>query len=128
MKKDIDLGSFDPGQGRNLVVKLSLNEGMDNEYEDLLGKVKWVFSARGKDPAPDADPDASGDGNSSGNTGGNNGGNSITGNAGELYATASASPKTGDETRILAKCFLLILAFLAILITGRRLSRKERNI
>ena len=45
MKKDISLGEFKPGAGKNLIVKLSLSEEMDNEYQELLGKVKWVFSA-----------------------------------------------------------------------------------
>lgn len=129
MKKDIDLGSFLPGQGRNLVVKLSLDENMDNEYEELLGKVKWVFSARGKEDASNENGGGADDRNSSGNRREyDNWGNGTAAEKGEIYASAAASPKTGDETKIFAKWVVLFAALTVMFLTGRKLYRKERGI
>ena len=129
MKKEIALGSFEPGQGRNLVVKLSLDENMNNEYEDLLAKVKWVFSARGKDPDPAKRDDGSGSDGSSGNVReSESGGSSAADQKGELYATASTSPKTGDETKMFSKWIALFAALLAIFLTGRKLYRKDKSL
>lgn len=47
MKNQYSLGSFSPKQTKSLHVSLYLDEAMDNEYKDLLGKIKWVFSAEG---------------------------------------------------------------------------------
>lgn len=49
MRRDISLGSFTAGASRRLTVRLSLSPEMDNEYQELTGKVTWVFSARGED-------------------------------------------------------------------------------
>ena len=129
LKKDIALGSFQPGQGRNLVVKLSLDENMGNEYEDLLAKVKWVFSAKGNDPDPDKKNDGSGSDGSSGNVReSESGGSSAADHEGDLYVTASTSPKTGDETKLFSKWIALFAALFAIILTGRKLYRKEKSL
>ncbi|MDD5803609.1 hypothetical protein ACTQWG_16870 [Blautia sp. HCP3S3_H10_1] len=128
MKKDIDLGIFGPGQGRNLVVKLSVDENMDNEYEELLGKVKWVFSAQGEAGDSHKEQSSSGMETSREDTGeSQNGRNNTTGKEPEIYATASSSPKTGDETRIVGKWFALFAALVAMIMIGRKQCRKERN-
>ena len=49
MKENISLGKFKAGERKKLVVKLSLSPQMDNKYEKLLAKVKWVFSAKKAD-------------------------------------------------------------------------------
>lgn len=49
MKRDISLGVFEPSQSVELTVKLELDPEMDNQYESLVGKVKWVFSAEGEE-------------------------------------------------------------------------------
>ena len=36
MKENISLGDFAAGEGKSLVVKLSLSEEMDNQYQSLL--------------------------------------------------------------------------------------------
>ena len=152
MKKDISLGEFKPGAGKNLIVKLSLSEEMDNEYQELLGKVKWVFSAsqassdsssgqngngdRGHNDDENNGDDGNngnngGSGNKSGNSGGsgyNGGEESLNGAAGEkVYATASASPKTGDNTNLLARWFALFAAAVVLAVTARKLYRKEKD-
>ena len=157
MKKDISLGEFKPGAGKNLIVKLSLSEEMDNEYQELLGKVKWVFSASQASSDSSSDQNENGDrehnadenngdgrdnggsGNKSGNgnngengnnggSGYNGGGDSLNGAAGEkVYATASASPKTGDNTNLLARWFALFAAALVLAVTARKLYRKEKD-
>lgn len=47
--KEISLGSFDAGAEKMLTVKLTLSPEMDNRFQSLTGKVKWVFTARGED-------------------------------------------------------------------------------
>ena len=129
LKKDIALGSFQPGLGRNLVVKLSLDENMSNEYEDLLAKVKWVFSAKGKDPDPDKKNDGAGSDGSSGNVRENGSGeSSVADHEGDLYVTAYTIPKTGDETKLFSKWIALFAALFAIFLTGRKLYRKEKSL
>lgn len=49
MKEDIYLGTYAAGSSRELTVKLSLDEEMDNAFCDLTGKVRWVFTAKGED-------------------------------------------------------------------------------
>lgn len=44
------LGAFQSGTEKNMTVKLSVSPEMDNQYLDLLGKVRWVFTASGEDP------------------------------------------------------------------------------
>lgn len=160
MKKDISLGEFKPGAGKNLIVKLSLSEEMDNEYQELLGKVKWVFSAsqassdsssgqNGNGDRGHNDDENNGDDGNNGNNGGsgnksgngkygengnsggsgyNGGGESLNGAAGEkVYATASASPKTGDNTNLLARWFALFAAAVVLAVTARKLYRKEKD-
>lgn len=41
------LGVFKKGETKQLNVSLSLDTQMDNKYQDLLGKIKWVVYAQG---------------------------------------------------------------------------------
>lgn len=41
------LGTFSPGETKTFNVTLSLDPSMDNEYKNMLGRVKWCFSAKG---------------------------------------------------------------------------------
>lgn len=49
MKNDISLGTFKANKEKTLTVKLSMDPAMDNEFMSLTGKVKWIFTAEGKD-------------------------------------------------------------------------------
>ncbi len=49
MKREISLGKFEAKEKKELVVRLSLSPEMDNEYQKLMGKVVWVFAAKGED-------------------------------------------------------------------------------
>lgn len=49
MRSDISLGEFAAGSEKELSVKLSLSPEMDNRYQKLTAKVRWVFSAHGED-------------------------------------------------------------------------------
>lgn len=51
MRRAASLGSFRSGASEKLVVKLELSPEMDNQYMDLLGKIRWVFTAKGEDAA-----------------------------------------------------------------------------
>lgn len=45
----ISLGIFGPEQEKTLTVKLALSPEMDNRFQKLMAKVKWIFTARGED-------------------------------------------------------------------------------
>ncbi len=49
MKDNISLGSLLPHTKKELKVKLALDPDMDNEFLELSGKVKWIFTAKGED-------------------------------------------------------------------------------
>ncbi len=49
MREDIYLGTFKAKESRKLQVKLALSDEMDNRLNELTGKVRWVFTARGDD-------------------------------------------------------------------------------
>lgn len=51
MKHDINLGRFKAEDEKELKVKLSMDPAMDNEFMELIGKVKWIFTAEGDDPS-----------------------------------------------------------------------------
>jgi len=50
MRDKISLGQFAPGVEKDLLVELKLSPELDNLYQDLWGKIKWVFCAQGDDP------------------------------------------------------------------------------
>lgn len=66
MKYNISLGKFMSGEKKELQVTLSLDPAMDNHYQDLTGRVRWVFTAVGEDeeglPVETALPPVTGDG------------------------------------------------------------------
>jgi hypothetical protein len=49
MRDYISLGSFDKGQAKDLTVELKLDETIGNEYQDLVGLIKWEFLAQAVD-------------------------------------------------------------------------------
>lgn len=49
LKKEISLGSFAQGDSKELTVTLKLDPAMGNEYQKLVGKVKWTITAKGAD-------------------------------------------------------------------------------
>lgn len=49
MGKDISLGVYPAGQSGTISVQLSLSPEMDNRFQALTGKVKWVFTVEGDD-------------------------------------------------------------------------------
>lgn len=59
MKADIPLGEFAPEESKALTVTLQLAPEMGNEYQELFGLVRWVWSAAGIDTP--VDPPQTGD-------------------------------------------------------------------
>lgn len=49
MHDEISLGSFEAGKGKELNVALTIDPQIENEYQSLLGNIKWVFTAQGED-------------------------------------------------------------------------------
>ena len=75
-----------------------------------------------------AEMESNGENRNNGGSGYNGGEDSLNGAAGEkVYATASASPKTGDNTNLLARWFALFAAALVLAVTARKLYRKEKD-
>ena len=120
MKENISLGDFAAGEGKSLVVKLSLSEEMDNQYQSLLGRVNWVFSAQGagkREEDPDGSEKEYGQQNS-------REGNSQNERE-KVFSSVAASPKTGDETKAAVKWLALFGALAAMAVSSWRLYRKE---
>lgn len=65
MRYNISLGQFASGEKKELRITLSLDPAMDNHYQDLTGRVRWVFTAVGEDeeglPTETALPPVTGD-------------------------------------------------------------------
>ena len=55
MKENISLGTFNKNETKNLSVFLNVDPLMDNRYQRVLGKVKWVFTVSGGKSASDKD-------------------------------------------------------------------------
>ena len=53
MADDISLGGFAAGQGKRLNVQLMLDPQMGNEYQGIMGLIKWVWSAHGAEEPPE---------------------------------------------------------------------------
>lgn len=69
-----------------------------------------------------------GENGNSGGSGYNGGGESLNGAAGEkVYATASASPKTGDNTNLLARWFALFAAAVGSCSNCKKTVQKEKD-
>ena len=45
----------------------------------------------------------------------------------KVYATASASPKTGDNTNLLARWFALFAAAVVLAVSRKKFYRKEKD-
>ncbi|MDO4632514.1 MAG: hypothetical protein Q4B01_01505, partial [Eubacteriales bacterium] len=52
MKQNISLGTIAPGKTQEIRVDLKLSEEMDNEYQQLIGKVHWILQAKESEPDP----------------------------------------------------------------------------
>ena len=46
----VSLGTFKTGDSKTMTATLSVSPDMDNKYQELLGKIHWVFTAEGDDP------------------------------------------------------------------------------
>ena len=102
LTKGILLGRFLGKTKKELVVKLWVNAEMGNEYQNLTGKVDWVFYGEETDPNNKTADDA-GKNDQAANP-------SSYGNAGtKMGMSARISPKTDDSSEISANlCFLVI--------------------
>lgn len=98
------LGKFEAGKEKDLTVSLSVSPKMDNQYLDLLGKVRWVFTANGAD-------DENGSSNPS--------------NPKPSVSTSVATPKTGDISMVPAQ--VSFVAATILLGSGVLLIRKKEE-
>ena len=153
MKKNISLGTIEAGKEKNLNVTLAVSPDMDNRYQNLLGKVKWVFTAEETEKENqqnygNSDPDGKSDKNGqdlsdaedgsgkdeSGSGAGNgsgtgSGGSTGSGNGNNSLGTGSSvsvtGPKTGDDAPLEFLLFLCLISMTGIVIACQRKRRKK---
>lgn len=116
MKYPYSLGIFLSGETKNLHISLSLDSQMDNEYRELLGLIKWVFSASGDEsqisstePADEPHTDSPTDSNRGEPT------TPIS-----TSTPTSPNPSTGSSVRLGIFGLLSILSFALIPITYKK--------
>lgn len=118
MKYPYSLGIFASSETKNLNINLSLDSQMDNEYRDLLGLIKWVFSASGdEEQKPSTEP--TDEPVTVPTTGSDSFGNKHIGNEGD-----SVNPSTGSPVRIGVFGLLSIISFALIPITYKKSKEK----
>ena len=137
MQKNISLGTIEAGKGKNLNVTLSVSPDMDNRYQNLLGKVKWIFTAEeAENPhnSGNADPDGNSDGNGqnrsdtdsgSGTAGSGNGYGYGSNGLGTGSSVSVTGPKTGDDAPFEFLLFLCLISMAGIVIVCQRKRRKK---
>ena len=97
LKKDISLGKLKAGQDKELTVKLRISPLMPDDYQELTGKVKWVFTAAGTDSSASA----------SGSSG------------------STASVRTGDDSDIDRMLILMGASLLFLTAAWRKVRKKS---
>lgn len=115
MKYPYSLGTFSSGETKNLNISLYLDPQMDNEYRELLGLIKWVFSAEGDEgssssvtssTSSSSVPDKSDSSKPSGTS--------------TSKAPDPSNPSTGDPAQVGMYAFLSLAALVAIPITYKK--------
>ncbi|MCL1797602.1 MAG: BsaA family SipW-dependent biofilm matrix protein [Eggerthellaceae bacterium] len=56
MRYDISLGMFAPSEIKRLNVQMQVNPAMDNDYQNLIGLIKWIWTAELPDDPPPPPP------------------------------------------------------------------------
>ena len=100
MRYDISLGLFAPGMVKRLNVQLSLEPKLGDEYQNLLGRIQWVWSARGDSPETPSVPST----------------------------PPPSVPNTGDTSSVLLWAGLMgvsAVLFILTLVWGRKSQRKQ---
>lgn len=118
MKYPYSLGIFASSETKNLNINLSLDSQMDNEYRELLGLIKWVFSAYGdEEQIPSTEP--TDEPATVPTTESDSFGNKNIGGAGD-----SVNPSTGSSVRMGVFGLLSIISFALIPITYKKSKQK----
>ncbi|WP_368190754.1 hypothetical protein [Blautia sp. 1033sp1_1033st1_G9_1033SCRN_220408] len=113
LTKGILLGRFLGKTKKELVVKLWVNTEMGNEYQNLTGKVDWVFYGEETDPNNKTADDA---GKNDQVANPSSYGNADT----KMGMSARISPKTDDSSEISANLCLLVLGISMIAIYKKK--------
>lgn len=98
----ISLGKYSADSSKDMIVSLSVSPEMDNEYLNLLGKVRWVFTANGEETS--SDPGSPSKSSSS---------------------TSVGAPKTGDIS--MTPAAVSFAAATVLLCSGLILTRKKED-
>lgn len=119
MKYPYSLGIFSGYETKKLNVSLYLDPNMDNECQDLLGLIKWVFSAQGADISTTTSHETT-------STSSNNNQETGTPKSDNVVTTKSNSyfyensPITKDSVNIGLYSTLAVLSLITWLITYRK--------
>lgn len=120
LTKGILLGRFLGKTKKELVVKLWVNTEMGNEYQNLTGKVDWVFYGEETDPNNKTADDA-GKNDQAANP-------SSYGNAGtKMGMSARISPKTDDSSKISVNLCLLVIGISMIAIYKKKAAEFKKG-
>lgn len=120
LTKGILLGRFLGKTKKELVVKLWVNTEMGNEYQNLTGKVDWVFYGEETDPNNKTADDAGKNDQAAYP--------SSYGNAGtKMGMSARISPKTDDSSKISANLCLLVIGISMIAIYKKKAAEFKKG-
>lgn len=117
MKYPYSLGTFGSGETKSLNISLYLDPQMDNEYRELLGLIKWVFSAEGDESGSSSGSDTSSTSSSSAS---DRSDSSKTSDTSTSKAPDPTNPSTGDPAQVGMYAFLTLAALVMIPITYKK--------
>lgn len=104
MTNDVSLGTFAPGETKTLNVQVQIDPEMGNEYQDLWGLIRWVWTAQGDEGTTTETP---------------------------VDTPSTDTPKTGDNTDLLlyaSACMASGAGLILALILGRKKQREEETV
>lgn len=120
MTKGISLGSFPNGVKKELTVKLWVDTEMDNAYQNLAGKIDWVFYGEETD-SDNQPPNDAGKNNQIGNQSAGKEASTKTTMSGRI------SPKTGDHSKILGNLCMLVTGLGMLAVYRRKIADREKE-
>lgn len=116
MKYPHSLGEFTDGQTKDLNISLYLDPQTDNEYQELLGLIKWKFSAEYNEMSDSSVTDTSSKPDTSSQTDTSSKGDTGSSSKSEIIANYPDNPSTGavSKTGIYGIFALVSLALIPI--------------
>ncbi len=123
MKYPYNLGTFQKDETKKLNISLYLDPNINNEYYELLGLIKWVFSSNADEnsppplvltdtPEPTSPPDI-------------NNSSEPTSPPDMTNSSDLTNPSTGDQVKVGLYALLMLIAFVMIPVTYKNAKGKK---